>query len=361
MFRFGDPGGRIYGSVGAANANVLAYWTARDAGSATLAVSSGAGRTVGSCLRWALVFNSGGASGFLSKALDSRPTWGVAAAYKFAALPSSAMAIVQFLDTASTQVELKLGADANFSVTRAGTLLGTAPSGYSANTWIHVEFKATIHPTAGTIYLAVGGVQRLSLTGQNTRSTSNSSANTIRVGFATDTGNNSGGGNHDLDDVIIYDDQATDANGFADITGPIGDCGLTWLLPGGAGSSAQFTPDSAVANYTRVADTTVDTTSYVESPTVNNLDLYALTDIGTNISSVKSLQIVDYGRKTDAGSRGARAVLRTGGANFTHAGEMALPDSYVYFSNGWGLNPGTGLAWTVADINGLEIGQKVSS
>jgi hypothetical protein len=167
----------------------------------------------------------------------------------------------------------------------------------------------------------------------------------------------------DLDDVIVYDGQANDANGNADITGPIGDCGLAWLLPAGAGTTTQFTPDTG-SNYARVNEATPDgDTSYVGSSTVGNIDTYALADLPGTVTTVKGVASVHYAKKTDVGARGMKAELRSGGGNSAHATEIAPGTSYQYYFSNWGRNPnnGTPADWTPAAVNALEVGQQVSS
>jgi hypothetical protein len=354
-FRFGDPGGRVYGTI----TNILAYWSVVTT-TAPWSVSAGNGRSTGSCLRLAMAATTN----TIYKNLDNQATWGIAFGFKpSVAQATNAYSVAFFADSGTPQVTLRLNTSGTLSVYRGtssgGTLLGTTATSISYGSWNHIEFKTTINATTGTVQVWINGVSQLSLTSQNTRNTANSSANQIVIG--TDTTTTPTASNWDYDDIIVYDGQTTDAANNPDITGPIGDCGLAWLLPSGAGSSTQFSPDSANPNYSRLTDTTPDTTSYVESSTVNNLDLYALTDPAANVGTIKSLQVISYARKTDVGSRGARAVLRTASTNYVHTNEISLSDSYLYYSSGWGVNPNTGVAWTTADINGLEIGPKVSS
>lgn len=159
--------------------------------------------------------------------------------------------------------------------------------------------------------------------------------------------------------MIVYDAQTNDANGFSDITGPIGDCRLTWLLPTAAGSSTQFTPDSG-SNFARVNEATPDITSYVDG-SVGQVDTYQSAD--TLASTVKSVALVHYARKTDVGVRGMKPVIRSTGANYTYPTEIALADTYVYYFSSFGQNPNNGspIPWTPAAVNALEIGQTCSS
>lgn len=363
MFRFGDPGGRMSGTAAFGTG---AWWTSTQANNMTVAISAGNGRTTGSCIRFG-VTNANGTQGSLSKTLDSQATWGVAAAFRGPLPSSNNLSVISLLDTSSLQCDLRFNNNGDLFVTRNGTQLGsTVPGVWKAGVWIHLEFRVHIDPSAGTVYVGVNGTQVLNLTGLNTRNTANSSANQVQVGPGIN-GTPSiwwfQGGNFDVDDVIVYDGQTTDSNGLADITGPIGDCGLTWLLPSGAGTTTQFTPTpSATANYACVNEATPDgDTTYAASSTVGQIDTYAMTDLPNNINVVKSLAVCHYARRDNVNSRGVAAELRVAGTNYTATVPFATGTNYQYYFTGFGSNPATTTAWAASDVNALEAGQKVIS
>jgi hypothetical protein len=264
-----------------------------------------------------------------------------------------------FQDTGAVQVDLRINPDGSFNVTRNGTILGSSFSGIGVNAYHHFEIETTIHPTAGTVQVWIDGISRLSLTSQNTRFTANSSANSIFIGSIV---NQNIATVLDFDDIVVYDSQANDPQGHADIVGPIGDCALTWSLPNGAGTSTQWTPDSG-SNYARVNEVTPDgDTSYVLSSTVGQIDTYAMADLPASVSSVKSIAAVHYSRKDDAGSRSISSELRTGGTNYAGSTVFPLSTSYQYgWGGSWGVNPNTGIAWTLSDINAIEVGRQLIS
>lgn len=352
MFRFGDPGGRMYTVAGTSQANILAHWTSSSAIS-TWSVSAGSGRASGS----ALACTSPG-DGRLLRTLGPQQTWGVAFAFKTVLANTSVPTIAGFLDASTSQMEVRINPDMTLSVTRGGTVLGTSSLALATNSYAHIEFKVKIDPTVGTYEVRVNGVTQITGTSANTRASSNSTANQVFIGPSIGTS-----GTLLFDDVIFWDGQATDANGFADIHDFIGDCGLAWLLPTGAGTTTQFTPDTG-SNYARVNEATPDgDTSYAESATVSNIDTYATADLAGTITSVKSVAVAHYAKKTDVGSRGMKAELRSAGANAAHATEIALGNSYQYYLSVFGQDPNNGSAanWTPTSVNALEIGQQVSS
>ncbi len=375
MFRFGDPGGRIYTALGTSNANVLAHWTTLLNSAATLSIQSAGGRLTGTCLRFNIVNSNNFCQ--ISKTLDNQVTLGLAFAIKIGMLPTSGPIIIAAFEDAGTfQISLRLNTDGTLQVLRGGSVGGsggevaltggTSSVSLSLNVWTHLELKVTINNSTGTVELRKNGVAIIGpLTSLNTRATANNSANAVRIGFLGNPGIAAGlvSGTFDFDDIIVYDAQTTDANGFSDIHDFIGDCALTWLLPTGAGTTTQFTPDSG-SNYARVNEATPDgDTSYVESSTTTNIDTYAMADLPGTASSVKSVASVHYMRKTDTGTRGIKAELRAGGGNTAHATEQVLSTSYLYYFSNWGQNPNNGSAtnWTPTNVNSVEAGQNLST
>jgi hypothetical protein len=313
----------------------------------------------GTCLRFNTTNNN--QQGWFSKSLPTNQgTMGVAFAVRFSALPqAAAMPIVAFCDGGTTQVDLRVDGAGNITITRAGSLLATVPLSVKTNAYIHLELKVKFDPTVGTIYLGINGVQALNLTGQNTRNSVNSYANVINMGVLLTNTTNSITTNVDFDDFIVYDGQANDPQGNPDITGPIGDCAATWLLPNGAGTTTQWTPDAGT-NYARVNEATPDgDTSYVSSSTVGQIDTYAIADLPANIQSVKSIAVVSFARKDDAGARQIAAEIRTGGVNYQGTSVYTMATGYAYFMNNWGSNPNTLAAWTPAGVNAIEAGHIV--
>jgi hypothetical protein len=362
MFRFGDPGGRMYTNVGTGNANLLAWWTTIGSqGTWSVSPNTGVLGPGNSSLR--IVQTNGQTPCNLSKTLDARATWGIALHMKMSIMGANTFIVCALTDTGLLQLELRVNADGTLSVTRNGSALtgGTSSFSLSANVYYHLEWKSTIDPSVGATEVRVNGVTRIGpLTGLNTRATSNSSANGFHLGCVNPV-SLPGTLTTDFDDVIVWDIQATDANGFADIHDFIGDCGLTWLLPTGAGTTTQFTPDTGV-NYARVNEATPDgDTSYVADANIGDIDTYAMADLPVNITAVKSMAVCHFARKNDTNSRSIAAQLRSGGTNYSHATPVSLNSGYLYDFSNWGLNPNTGVAWTVADINAIESGQKVAS
>jgi hypothetical protein len=371
MFRFGDPGGRLYAALGTSNANLLALWTTLTIGASTPSIVAGGGRFAGSCLRFAVI----NGVNFINaaKTLDSQSTWGVAYAMKLSSLPTGGrIQLLTFEDAGQVQVALYLNTDGTLQVERGGgiggsaggNLIGSASSAsLSVNVWTHLEFKTTINNTTGSIELRKNGAPIIPpTTGLNTRATANNSANAVRIGFpGNPTGNATFAPNMDLDDIIFWDAQSTDANGLADIHDFIGDSRLLWVLPTGAGTTTQFAP-SAGSNFSCVNEAAPDgDTSFVSDATVGDIDTYPVADLPAGITGVKSMAVCHFAKKSDASARSIVAEIRSGGTNYVHATPVFLGTNYLYDFSNWGSDPSTSAAWTIAGINAIEVGQKVAS
>lgn len=364
MFRFGDPGGRAYNTVGASSANLLAWWTAANSNPGNFSITSSGGRSGGNSLHARLA-----AVSYISKAFNNQPTWGIACAVKFSSLAGGGnwgtFLTVQDSVSATIQLELRVGSDGSLRICRnnggnngtTNIFTTTSPGIIVTNAWIHLEWLSTINSTTGSTQIWINGASVLNMTGQNTQASVNAFASNIYIGNL----NADVGVTLDYDDIIIYDGQTTDPAGNPDIFSQIGDCALGWLQPTGAGTTTQFVPDSG-SNFARVNEATPDgDASYVDNLTIGNTDTYAMSDLPAGATSVKSLAVVQYARKTDTGARGIKAVLHTGGADFAFANEIALGTSYGYTFSNWGRNPSGPAAWTPTTVNSLETGQKVSS
>ena len=106
-------------------------------------------------------------------------------------------------------------------------------------------------------------------------------------------------------------------------------------------------------------ETADDDTTYIYSSTSTTVkhDLYNLPSAPVGMAEISDVTVWARCKKSTADFplMNFTITLKTG---TTHAGSSAkiLSDSWGNFSNSWATNPETGVAWTVADINALQIG-----
>lgn len=244
---------------------------------------------------------------------------------------------------ATTHITFQVQLDGSikaFRGTESGTLLGQTATGLvPVAAWTHVELRAKLSDTVGEITIWVNGVSALSLTAQDTKN-----AGTLLVfsGFGWNSFNTS------FIDNIVVDTNSAGAQ--------LGEVKVAALPVTGAGAVTGFTP-SAGLNYQAVDDATPNTSDWVASDVVDTIDTYAITDLPANTLAVKSVTLLDYAQKSDAGARSHALLVRHSGTNYAGA-DQALGTSYAHYRETWETNPGTAAAWTPANVNALEIGVK---
>jgi len=299
------------------------------------------GRTGGNCL----VFNGGCA---LKRSITTSDTVIVGFAWKCIWIGSvNPCMILEFLNGASLLMELKFTNSRNFGLYRNGTLLGSLSADpFSDNIWYYLEVKILFDGSVGTAELRVNGNPWISLAGQNTGV---SQCNQIMFG--------SGGSSDDSQragDLYICNDSGTVNNDF------LGDSRVEVLLPSGAGAETQWDP-LAGANWENVADVSPDSdTTYNKSNTVGQVDTYAMSNLVSATGVIYGVQKMNYVRKDNAGSRSVAPVLRIGGTDHVGA-STSIGDSYAYTREIEEVSPATLSAFTIAEVNAMEMGVQVTA
>lgn len=261
--------------------------------------------------------------------------------------------LLRFFQGATEHVRIAYSGS-NLAVSRAGTLLDVGSHVFAANVWNYVEVKAYVHDTLGYVEMRVNGIVDVLVENVDTRNAGTQGITEIR--FGPQGGSTTGADRGSMDDLYVLDD-----TGPAPWNDFLGDCRVQVLRPNGAGDKAEFTP-LAGTNWQAVDETTVGgdgDTTYVAGNTPGMTDLYALGDLagGRDIAAV---QVHTRMRKDDAGSRVARRVFKIDGTEYEGA-DFAPGDSYAPRWEQVVLNPATGLQWTVAELNALQLGVKVQT
>jgi hypothetical protein len=143
----------------------------------------------------------------------------------------------------------------------------------------------------------------------------------------------------------------------------MGDVRISALFPTDAGSHADFTrggTDSG-ANWSQVNEVSPnDDTSINSSVVVDSIVSFAMGDLGQTAATILGVQTNIWARKTDAGTRNL-APFEKSGITETVGTSIPLSASYTYHRSIAELNPATGLAYTLAEINALEGGYKLTA
>ena len=254
----------------------------------------------------------------------------------------------------NTQVSVMAGIDGSFlafatySNSPTATRLGrSSPNIFRPNTWQYIEADVTFNSATGSVTIYHNGTAVLTITGVNT--SPNLDGGGLPLNYANQIGlmDFKPGGTKYVADIY-----------FSQAVGHYGDVSVETCFPTGAGANTQWTP-SAGANWQCVSEIVPDgDTSYVEDSTVGDRDTYAMGNLSGGITSVVCAQNIINARKTDSGGRQIASVIRSGGANFDGTGQ-ATSSAYLFYWQDYDTDPNTAAAWTVANINAVEAGEKV--
>lgn len=250
---------------------------------------------------------------------------------------------ITFCFDATGKIVIKLGA-------YNGTVLATSAASVTAlNTWHFYEFKVTLADSGGLAECRVDGVTTPVVT--FTGDTKNGGTKTVLDSVIFNISNNI------MTNTSIDDLYWLNAAGSVN-TAYLGDVQVECLFPTADGANTGLTPNSGSAHFSRVNETTEDTTTYVASSTLNNLDTNVMGDLATAAGTVYGVQVTNYAQKDITGARNIAPVIRQGGTNYAGS-DKAVGVGFQFLSQVWEQDPNTSAAWTVAGVNSAEIGAKV--
>lgn len=314
-----------------------------------------AGRTTGGKACQLVAQGGGGTSGALGKSyagVQLTPTAILGVAFKPDA--SSSGYLIRFSDSVGVTIQMYLEWDvgtAKLKVKRGdGTLMATSIATLVPGVWCYVEFKVTFGAAgAGAFSLHVNGANDVFANSVQTRMSVNNWTDQIYIGGPYGANQPMG----IVDDIYICDGTTTNNNDF------LGDCVAQSLLPTGVGALTNFALTGAPTNWQAVSENPPnDDISYVSSAVVGTTDTYKFASLAAAAGSIKGIQFVLDARKDDAGTRTLAGITRQAATNY--AGPNKNPgNTYAFLQNVVELNPATGLAWSVADVNADEFGIRV--
>lgn len=277
---------------------------------------------------------------------DAQPTWIVGRAFK-CYVTTAEQQVCRVMNGNTELCALNWGGTGAVFMRIGGSVVMTTPAGMvPANTFHYVEFKVTLHPTAGSAAIQIDGVPIVSISGVPT-SASGTTGDNIRINWLGDGGNI-------IDDLYVLDGSGSRLNDF------LGDVSVTAHNVSAAGSSTVWTPSPAGANYARVSGVPDGDTTGVLSSTIGDKDLYAAPVIPGFVDTIHAVEMLHWMKKDDAGSRAVQTLLKAGGTEYPSA-QLPLGSTYQVYSRLFATNPATGLPWTAAEFFAAEFGQIVST
>jgi len=297
----------------------------------------------------------------------SGPTAIIGFRYRLSFLTSGIASPLQITDAGTAQVTVVVKTDGTIEVRRgtvAGTVLGTTGFALSINTFYYLELRVTIDDTVGTIDLYIDNVNRLSLTGIDTKNTANASWNGINLG--------NGGGATGFSQfwTDLYVEDGTDGtiigqrDAFASV---LGDIKVEYLAAqSGNGSNTGWTPSTGTDHGALVDDGASGPngdTDYNSSATAGTKDTYNLVNLPSSAVSVIAVCPIFSCSKDDSGSKYVAPVYRVGGVDYLSATSQQAPSvgSYSMLTEIQTKSPATGITWATSEVNALEAGLQVTA
>lgn len=236
------------------------------------------------------------------------------------------------------QTHCVFGIDAStgsvFAINSAGAEVARSDNGLTLNAYSYFEL-GVFSNNSGTLEARINGTSVGWIPSTST-DTYISGSNIRRIAFL---------GVGYIDDVYIaYGDE------------------LKWLgdsrvdaLPLTADSSPQdWTPDTGNAWERLNADE-----GYILSDTIGDASMFAVANISHNPSTIHGVQLSGLVNKSDAGYRSAALLIKSG-ATTTEGDSLALATDPWLIRQPYILNPTTSAAWSISDVDGIEIGVKVT-
>lgn len=303
-----------------------------------------------------LLMNSGGV--YTQLTLDAQATWIVNMRINQAAPSVSPFRLVSFLDGGTVQCVLGMKNTGKLAFYRGdlSTQLGSDSVATltidTDTTYYDIEIKVVINNSTGSFEVRINGAADANLTAssQNTRSSSNNSADILRFGDAGGTF----ASNTRYDQIVVMDSSGSEMNDF------LGVVNVNLHQQTGAGNYAQFTP-SAGSNYQNVDDSAPDGDStYNESNTPNQIDSFAMGNLPAGTTTVHALYKWWNAKRTDATARGLSPLFRISSTDYVGTNQN-LGASYQYYGQAYPLSPATSSAWGVSEVDGLEAGYKLTT
>lgn len=255
-------------------------------------------------------------------------------------------------DSTNRGLSLRINQDLSISIGLNGgsntdynlaTVFATTPAAtLTLNTWSYIELEFTVSNTTGSYNLYVNGGLASSGTNLDTLSTSSYTVLCLGGTFAgTST-------TYEFDDVYVTDTATR-----------LGEQRVETLYPNADTAQKQWTASTGSDNYAMIDETTMNTTDYVYTSTLNNYDLYDFGNLSTTPTSISAVTVSALAQKDNVGTRAIATPIKS--SSTTSDG------GNIYLAGGWSVSsriletdPNTSTAWTASGVNNLQAGVKVT-
>jgi hypothetical protein len=314
-------------------------------GSGSQAINATGGRTGGPSLRFT---STSGAPSVRGSLLTSGQTRWAPVAIRISALPSLDRTILQLLESATVQVDLRITPEGKLRVTRSGTTLATSTNQVVfANVYFQVEPKVKIDNSTGTVDVRLNGdsagiLGLVGLTGLDTQITGNALIDSIAYCNIPVSG--SGSETLDFCHMLVRNDDWS------------GDAHVDYFPSNGAGNYAQWTPLSST-NVSQIDESgSPNTADYNLTDTVGDKDSFTHGSILATSTPIAVCPVMLV-NKQDAGGAQLKFLLRQGGTDYNPGAALNPPlGSNQYVKECFTEDPDTAAPWIGSGVNSVETG-----
>ena len=232
-------------------------------------------------------------------------------------------------------------------------LLGASDVGaYQPGVEFDVECFIKINSSVGEVEVRVDTNSVIHLTNTNTQPGGNSYFDSVFIGVWNGGAPGPISPNFWVDDFRYYDTAGAINNGF------LGTCRVQTSLVSGDGGTLDFTrSNTGLANWQNIANQSIDDSLYLFDPNVGDYNL-SIIDPLVNSPTVFWVQVTGFYRQDDATQRYVKNRIVSSGTT-ADGTAFATPQTYAGHSDVWELDPHTGVVFTGAGVNALQIGPLV--
>lgn len=295
--------------------------------------------------------------------------WRLAFMYKdVSSLPSTLVPLLELRDgnqpintvvfnPATLKIDILQGGTAHSAGLRVdGTTVFSSNSmaAMTEGNWYVLQGKCFLHASTGNIVLKINGSTVASYTGNTT--SAGTAIDSVQFG-SRGLGSTTGiGFDIYLDDIAINDDSGSYENSYPSLGG------VYLLKPTGTGSQSDWTRSAGTENYQAVDELPPNTTDYVYASTSGDQDLYTLSDLPVEVTTVTLVQPLAIVALASSGSSSVGTLIEHS-STITRSGDTAIVNttpSYVKVAGSVYYRAiGTSDAWTPEQVNALSVGVEI--
>lgn len=270
--------------------------------------------------------------------------------------------LFRFLDGTNEQISLYWLTDGlgyfKFRVKRGSTTIGTTTNSWNPIFWLLLEFKVVLDTNGadGSVEILVNGVSELLVQNIDTTNFASLVWNRLLISGTAPFSNV-----FSIDDVYLIDLSGGTNNTY------LGEIVVEAVTPNGNGNRNQWdtgpTPGGG-NHYTFVQDGTIDddaTYLFVWNSDDDKVELFAMTDMAVMVNPVYGV-LLEYDMRMDnpGASDHFSTIFRSGGGSEATGSTQTINTSasYVRFIDILEQDPVAAAAWTVANLNAMQMGIK---